>query len=118
MSYAEKEKEYRKELKEFFRKRLEFTYYQISEKTNNKCRQPNIFRMMNGDNFLESVKNCIIEYKSGLHSLKPYGKEVIALSFEAILYENKDYQKLYDKDEIKGILEACEFALKQVNYFD
>lgn len=112
--YSDKRNAYKDKLKEFFKERLRFTYYEIVQKTDGKLKQPSIFRMIdNSSNYLDSVKNCILNYKTGLMDLARHGKEVIDLSFEAILYYNKDYQALYNKDDLEKILEVCEFALNR-----
>lgn len=111
--YEKMEQEYKKELTEFFRKRLKFTYYEIYKKSNYKCRQQSIPRIVENRNFLSSVKTCITKHRNGLMDLAKYGKDVIDLSFEAIIYHNKDYQELYDEEDLKEILAVCEFALKE-----
>lgn len=112
--YSDKRNEYDDKLKKFFKERLRFTYYEIVEQTDGKLKQPSIFRILNDNgDYLERVKNCIINYKTGLMDLAKYGKDVIDLSFEAIIYHNKDYQELYDEEDLKKILAVCEFALKE-----
>ena len=113
--YEKLEQEHKDRLKEFFRERLRFTYYEIVKVTEGKCKQPSIFSIVSEEgDYLSSVKKCIIGYSSGLDKLAECSRKAVDLSFEAILYYNKDYQKLYEEDkDYKDLLEACEFALKK-----
>ena len=109
---------YMDNLKEFFRQRLIYSCYETIEKTDYRPQYLlNELKNCDADGCIKKVRNYILSNAKGLQSLEPYGKKGLELSLEAIILENKDYQKLFGFDA-DDLVKACRFNLEQVHYFD
>lgn len=118
MSFKDREEQYSKDLKKFFQQRIVYSCYKTIEKTDYRPqRLINVLEECTPDECIKKVYNFILSGAEGLKSLEPYGKEGLELSLEAIVLENKDYQKLFGI-EAEEVVKACKFNLEQVHYFD
>ena len=118
MPLEDEKEQYENELRKFFKLRVIYSCYETIEKTDYRPqRLINALETCTPDECVKKVYNYITSHADGLKSLEPYGKKGLELSLEAIVLENKDYQKLFGLNAEK-LINACKSNLEKVHYFD